>query len=79
MGDSQQPNGNGSASKARGSTRFITKMTQVVGVGLAIAEWARPGPAQDSVLILCMAFVLGAEAVESLVLRMIDRVFDRDT
>jgi hypothetical protein len=76
----QQPsNGNGSASKARGSTRVITKVGQLVGLGLGIAEWIRPGPAQDSVLLFCVALVLGAEAVESLALRLIDKVLDRDS
>jgi hypothetical protein len=38
----------------------------------------RPGPAQDSVLLFCVALVLGAEAVESLALRLIDKVLDRE-
>jgi hypothetical protein len=75
----QPSNGNGSASKARGSTRAITKVGQLVGLGLGIAEWIQPGPAQDSVLLFCVALVLGAEAVESLALRLIDKVLDRES
>lgn len=76
---SQRGRNGASGSVARGSTLFVTKMGQVIGLGLGIAEWAKPGPAQDSVLLFCVALVLGAEAIETLALRLIDRLLDRDS
>ena len=71
---SQRKNGNGSASRAQRSTLLLTNATKLVGLGLAVAEWAKAGPVQDSVLILCGIFVLGVEVVEKVILHAIDRL-----
>ena len=68
---------NGTTKVVRGSALFITNLAKMTGIVLAVLEWARPGPAQDSVLVLCGAFVLGAEALERVVLETIDRLFGR--
>jgi hypothetical protein len=60
---------------ARGSTLLITNLTKVTGVVIAVLEWARPGEAQDSVLALCAVFVVGAEALEKMMLQALDRLF----
>jgi hypothetical protein len=60
-----------------GSTLLITNLTKVTGVVIAVLEWARPGEVQDSVLALCAVFVVGAEAMERILLDAIDRVLGR--
>jgi hypothetical protein len=62
---------------ATGSALLITNLTKVTGVVIAVLEWARPGEAQDSVLALCAVFVVGAEALERILLDAIDRVLGR--
>ncbi len=62
---------------AAGSALFITNMTKMTGVVIAVLEWARPGEVQDSVLALCAVFVVGAEALERILLDAIDRVLGR--
>lgn len=66
-----------SAVRARGSADLLAKLTQVAGVVGFFLEWSRPGPAQDSVLILCGVFVIGAEAAKNVAIHFIDRLFDR--
>jgi hypothetical protein len=70
--------GSGWGPWAKGSALFITNTTKITGVVLAVLEWARPGEAQDSVLILCAVFVVGAEALERTLLEAIDRVLGRE-
>jgi DMSO reductase anchor subunit len=62
---------------ALASAAFITKGAQVTGIVLGILEWARPGEAQDSVLMYCAVLVLGAEAMERILLGAIERVLGR--
>lgn len=73
-------NGNGaSVSRVRGSALLVTNLAKIAGIVLAILEWRQPGPAQNSVLILCGVFVLGADAVEKAALHLIDRLFGADS
>lgn len=64
--------------RAERSTLIVTNLTKIAGVVLAILEWARPGQVQDSVLIFCGVLVLGAQVVENMALRTIDRLLGRD-
>ena len=72
------PRRNGSAVKARGSTELLAKLVQVSGVVGFFLEWSQPGPAQDSVLVVCVIFVVGVEAAKNVAIHFIDRLFDRE-
>ena len=60
---------------ARGSTLLITNLTKVVGLGLAINELAIREDARNSAIALCAICVLGAQVVEDVALRIVDRFF----
>jgi hypothetical protein len=68
-----------SAVKARGSTELLAKLIQLSGVVGFFLEWSQPGPAQDSVLVVCVIFVVGVEAAKNVAIHFIDRLFDRDS
>lgn len=60
---------------ARGSALLLTNVTKVVGLGLAINELAIREDARNSAIALCAICVLGAQVVEDVALRIIDRFF----
>lgn len=60
---------------ARGSALLITNATKLVGLGLAINEAAIRTNARDSVIALAAICVLGAQVVEDVLLKLIDRIF----
>ena len=57
------------------STLLITHTTKVVGLALAINELAVREDARNSAIALCAICVLGAQVVEDVALRIIDRFF----
>lgn len=73
------PAKNGASARAQRSTLWLTNLAKTTGIVLAVLEWARPGEAQDSVLALCALFVFGMQTVEVVALRIIDRLFARDS
>lgn len=75
----EQRQRHGSAVKARGSTELVAKMIQIAGVVGFFLEWSQPGPAQDSVLAVCVIFVVGVEAAKNVLIHFIDRLFARDS
>jgi hypothetical protein len=52
-------------------------LIQVAGVVGFFLEWSQPGPAQDSVLAVCVIFVAGVEGLKNVAIHFIDRLFDR--
>lgn len=67
-----------SASRAKVQAAWLTNVTKVVGLALAINEGLIRDEARLEVLIAGMAFVLGLQAVENVLLRAIDRFFARE-
>lgn len=70
---SQQRRATGRAT--RGSTLLITNLTKITGLALAINELAIREDARNSAIALCAICVLGAQVVEDVALRIIDRFF----
>jgi hypothetical protein len=60
---------------ARGSALLITNMTKVTGLALAVNELAIREDARNGAIALCAICVLGAQVVEDVALRTIDRFF----
>lgn len=63
---------------ARWGALSVTKVTQVVGLAIAFNEAVLRSTARDSIIAFCGLCVLGAQAAENAVLRLIDRVLEDD-
>jgi hypothetical protein len=68
---------NRNATKERTSAYVIGWIAKAVAVYLGIAEHL--GEARAGILILAGVFFLGAQAVESVALRLIDKFFAKDS
>lgn len=69
----------GSLSAPQGWTLVVSNLTKLVGVGIAINEAVLRSDARNSVILMCVIFVLGVQAGEGVLLRIIDRLFDGST
>jgi NADH:ubiquinone oxidoreductase subunit E len=66
------------AQTSRWSTLIATNAAKLVGIYTFYTETQVRPTARDSVLAICLAFVLGAQATENALLRLIDRIFAKD-
>lgn len=62
----------------RGSTLIITNFTKLVGLGIAINEMVVRTDARQSVVGYCALTLLGTQVAESILLRIIDRIFAKE-
>jgi len=60
---------------AQRSTLFLTNVTKITGLALAFNELALRENARNSAIAFCAICVLGAQVVEDVALRIIDRFF----
>lgn len=63
--------------QARGSALIVTNATKMVGLGLGVYE-ATVRDGRYSVMLFCTVCVLGAQVVENIMLKAIDRFFGGD-
>jgi hypothetical protein len=69
---------NGSAARAaQRSTLLITNLGKIVGILGGAVEMATP-PVQDSVLMFCAVLVIGAEALERVLVAAIRNLLGQD-
>lgn len=68
---------NGSAARAQRSTLLITNLGKVVGIVGGAVEMATP-PVHDSVLMFCAVLVIGAEALERVLVAAIRNLLAQD-
>jgi hypothetical protein len=66
-----------SASRYKGQTVWVTNITKIVGLGMGAGEAFLQDHPRREIVLLCVVFVVGAQAVENIILRGIDRLFDR--
>lgn len=66
-----------SASRAKGQTIWITNATKIVGLVIGFGEAFLQEHPRREIVLMCVVFVVGAQAVENIAFRMIDRLFDR--
>lgn len=55
---------------------LITNAGKLLGLFLIYQEWQ--GQARVPVMVVCLSLVFGAQSVENMLLRAIDRVFSRE-
>lgn len=68
-----------SGSRAKLATVWVTNATKAIGL-LGGAKQALLVEHPDrNIVILCIVFVIGAQAVEDIVIRAIDRIFSRSS
>lgn len=75
-GISQQDKKSGGGA-ARGSTLLLTNITKLAGLVIALHEALGKDHAQAVVLAVAATFVLGAQVAENVLIRAIDRFFDK--
>jgi hypothetical protein len=66
-----------SASRYKGQAIWVTNVTKVVGLVIGAGEAFLHDHPRREIVLMCVVFVVGAQAVENIVLRAIDRLFDR--
>lgn len=66
-----------SASHYKGQTIWITNATKIVGLVIGFGEAFLQENPRREIVLMCVVFVVGAQAVENIALRTIDRLFDR--
>lgn len=76
-GDNTPASGSTAGPALRGSTLWVSNITKLTGVGLAIHE-VLAGAGRDHVLAFCVLLVIGADVVEKVAIHFIDRLFSRD-
>lgn len=54
---------------------MITNLGKLIGFGIAINEAVVRTEGRNSVILLCVVFVLGTQSIEMVALRVIDRLF----
>jgi hypothetical protein len=72
-----QRESSGSASRAKAKAVWITNLTQFAGLAMGINEAFLQDDPRREIVVLCVVFVMGAQAAEDIALRIIDRVLDR--
>lgn len=66
-----------SASRVKGQAVLITKIGQIVGLAIGVNQGILEEHPNRDLIFLAAFLVLGAQAVENLLFRAIDRFFDR--
>ena len=74
MPDLPSSDSQGAARTSRVTTYIVTNGTKVVGVYLILKEASRD-TTRDSILLAGAALALGAQAVEDIILKIVDRIF----
>lgn len=54
---------------------IVMNLGKLVGLGIAVNEAVIRAEARNSVILMCIVFVLGVQAVEIVLLRAVDRMF----
>lgn len=74
MSESQPSPRSASETAGRVSTLLITNGTKLVGIYVFLKEVSRESRS-DTVLLICAGLMLGAQTVEAVALKAIDRIF----
>jgi hypothetical protein len=66
-----------SASRVKGQTVWVTKVGQIIGLVIGANQGLLEEHPRRDLVMLAVFLVLGAQGVENLLFRAIDRFFDR--
>lgn len=76
MTDQQPPR---PAPASRGATLLVTNFTKVIGLYIAVHEMVIRQEARQSVVAFCALTLVSAQVFESIMMRVIDRMFTKET